>query len=500
MFFAHFLKLPEHSTLSLRDQICELISTGIANNHFPAGDALPSCRGLSTHLGVSRNTVHEAYCRLIDIGLVESRDRSGYRVCQHAYDKWQDDVESRSDVASIPSPLLARLPREERPSTMRKVDHPADWRDFPYPFVYNQIDAKLFPLRDWRESVRVAMRTSALGNWSNDAGESDSSNLVRQLQQRLLAYRGISAAPDEILITSGAQNAIFLLGVLNGKMGGCVALEDPCYPEARNAFSLSGNRIHGVPVDEEGLVLEEIPSEVGMVYATPSHQFPTTVTLSRERREALISLASRNQFLICEDDYEAEMNFVKGRERPIRALDQSGRVVYVGSLSKCVAPGLRLGYMVAHPDIINEAKAIRRTIMRHPPGLLQEAMAGFIGSGFLDAHLRRMEKRFRSRWETTLDAMNRYLPEYRIQASGGGTSIWVTSPHELDSHALARRLRERGVLIDEGGIFFNDPARGRRSFRLGFAALSKTVINDGIRIIADEVQRQEKALKGNCPL
>jgi len=487
MFHAHFLKLPEHSTLSLRDQICELISTGIASNQFPTGSALPSCRGLSTHLSVSRNTVHEAYCRLIDVGLVESIDRSGYRVCEYPVDHWQDELVSSAESQPVASPLPFRLTDEDRPSSMRKVDHPADWRDYPYPFVYNQIDAKLFPIRDWRECVRIAMRTTALDGWVGDASETDSANLLQQLQQRLLAYRGISASTDEILITSGAQNALYLLGILNARMGACVAVEDPCYPEARNAFSLSGNRVSSVPVDEGGLMLEEIPASVGLVYVTPSHQFPTTVTLSRERREALIALAIRHRFLICEDDYEAEMNFVKGRERPMRALDKSGRVIYVGSLSKCVAPGLRLGYMVAHPDIIREAKAIRRTIMRHPPGLLQETMAGFIGRGFMDAHLRRMERRFKSRWETTLDAMNRHLPECRIQASGGGTSIWVTAPGSLESHLLAERLRERGVLIDEGGIFFKDPEQGRRCFRLGFAALSKTVINEGIRIIAEEV-------------
>lgn len=487
MFYAHFLKLPEDSTLSLQDQVCELISTGIARDLFPEGEVLPSCRRLSTHLGVSRNTVHEAYGRLIDIGLVESRDRSGYFACQHKISEWQKNTLD-SDASAIASPLLSKLSPEDRPSAMRKVDHPVDWREYPYPFVYNQIDAKRFPLKDWRECVRVAMRTSVLSSWSGDVSEVDSSNLTRQLQQRLLAYRGISASEDEILITSGAQNALYLLSALNNKMGGKVAVEDPCYPEARNAFLLGGNEICCVEVDENGLQVEQIPSKTGLVYTTPSHQFPTTVTMSRARRETLISMAISHQFLICEDDYEAEMNFVQGRELPIRSLDQSGRVIYVGSLSKCVAPGLRLGYMVAHPDIIKETKAIRRTIMRHPPGLLQEAMANFIAGGFLDVHLRRMERRLKLRWKTTLDAMNRYLPDYRIQATQGGTSIWVTAPMDLDCGALAKRLQKRGVLIDEGGTFFNDPTKGRRSFRLGFAALSISVINDGIRIIAEEAK------------
>lgn len=488
MFYAHFLKLPENSTLSLRDQICELISTGIAREQFPKDSLLPSCRQLSEHFGVSRNTVHEAYCRLIDIGLVESKNRRGYQVCQPHKHNWKETGLDENPL-QITSPLSSRLSPDNRPSIMRKVDHPSDWRSFPHPFVYNQIDAKLFPLTEWRESVRIAMRTPALSYWSNDSGETDSSNLVKQLQQRLLAYRGISTSSDEILITSGAQNAIFLLSVLSNNMGGNVAVEDPCYPEARNAFSLAGNRIYGVPVDDHGLVVDEIPSKTNLVYVTPSHQFPTTVTMSRERREALIALANKKDFLICEDDYEAEINFIKQRKRPVQALDQFGRVIYVGSLSKCVAPGLRLGYMVAHPDIINEAKAIRRTIMRHPPGLLQESMAHFIGTGYLDAHLRKVERRLKSRWEITLNSMNQYLPECSIQASQGGTSIWVTTPEEIDTSALSHRLLERGVLIDEGGVFYNDPLKGKNKFRLGFSALSKTVISEGIRIISEEIKK-----------
>ena len=127
-------------------------------------------------------------------------------------------------------------------------------------------------------------------------------------------------------------------------------------------------------------------------------------------------------------------------------------------------------------------------MMRHPPGLLQEAMAHFIGSGYLDVHLRKMERRLKSRWETTLDSMSKYLPEYGVQISQGGTSIWVTSPEGINTKDLSDRLLKRGVLIDEGGVFYHDPSMGTNNFRLGFNALSKTVINEGIRIISEEAK------------
>jgi len=489
MLNARFLTLPKTSTLCLRDQVCELISSAIAQDLFPKAEPLPSCRALSGHLGVSRNTVHDAYCRLIDIGLVVSRDRSGYFVDDAVAELGRSSIASKDKKTSIPSPLEHVMAGLLRPSDMAKVDHPNDWSNYPYPFVYNQIDPTWFPIKEWRESMRAAMASSGLVEWSRDAGGADSSNLIKQLQQRLLGYRGINAAPEEILVTSGAQNAISLLATLNAYVGRRVAIEDPCYPEARNAFEVAGNQLACVPVDRFGLIVDKIPADVGLVYTTPSHQFPTTVTMSVKRRLELCERAVRDDFLICEDDYEAEMNFVQKRERPIRALDTSGRTVYVGSLSKSVAPGLRIGYMVAHPDVIREAKAIRRSTMRHPPILLQDAMAHFIASGALDAHLRRMERRYRSRWEIILDALAEHLPDFDQQVSQGGTCVWLTAPKGIDTSILAQRLKQHGVLVDEGAAFYRDPSHGQRKLRIGFTALPRASLRDGIKLIAAEAIR-----------
>ena len=489
MLNSRFLTLPKTSKLSLRDQVCELISSAIMQDLFPKAVPLPSCRALSGHLGVSRNTVHDAYCRLIDIGLVTSRDRSGYFIDDTIVDQKRSSIVNTDRVEPIPSPLKYVLADLRRPSEMAKVDHPDNWSSFSYPFVYNQIDPAWFPIQEWRESMRAAMASSGLGEWSRDAGGADSASLIKQLQQRLLGYRGINASPEEILITSGAQNAISLLATLNAYVGRRVAIEDPCYPEARNAFEVARNQLVCVPVDQSGLIVDQIPADVGLVYTTPSHQFPTTVTMSANRRLELCERAVRDDFLICEDDYEAEMNFVQKREKPIRSLDTSGRTVYVGSLSKSVAPGLRIGYMVAHPDVIREAKAIRRSTMRHPPILLQDAMAHFIASGALDAHLRRMERRYRSCWEIVLDALTEHLPGFDRQVSQGGTCVWLTGPEGIDTSILAKKLQQNGVLIDEGATFYRDPAQGQRKLRIGFSAVPRGLIQDGIKLIAEEVAR-----------
>lgn len=485
----HFLKLPENSKLSLRNQICEMLSDAISKNSISQDEPLPSCRALSKQLGVSRNTVFAAYVRLIDSGLILSRDRSGYFVNP---DTLQRVRQSGGGQAKLPTPLKLDLKIDGtglKPSELRKVEHPDDWNTYPYPFIYNQMDPRLFPLQEWRECMRLALNSKGLADWSGDSGGADSANLVKQVQQRLLTYRGLNAGEDEILITSGAQNAIFCLATLFGHKNRTVALEDPCYPEARNAFTLTGCSIVNVPVDENGMKIDEITDDCGLVYTTPSHQFPTTVTMSEERRIQLNQMAAEKGFVICEDDYEAEMNFVNERALPIRSLDRTGHVVYIGSLSKSLAPGLRLGYLVAHPDIVTEAKAVRRAMMRHPPTLLQEAMALFLGLGYQDVHLRRLHRRYKVRWEEMRRALQDHLPDMHIQASQGGTCFWIVGPTSLDVSLLAEHLKRKGVLIDVGSVFFSDPAKGVGMFRLGFAAIPKKAITPGVQIISSEIRQ-----------
>lgn len=487
MVAIHFLRLPENSKLSLRNQICEMLSDAISKNIIAQNEPLPSCRALSKQLGVSRNTVFAAYVRLIDSGLILSRNRSGYFVNPEIVKRVQQPGGSKAKVHAPLKLDLAIEGSDIMPSQLRKVEHPDDWNTYPYPFIYNQMDPRLFPLQEWRECMRLALNSKGLADWSGDSGGADSANLVKQVQQRLLTYRGLDAGEEEILVTSGAQNAIFCLATLFGRKNRVVALEDPCYPEARNAFTLAGCKIVNVPVDECGMRIDDMPDDCGLVYTTPSHQFPTTVTMSEERRIQLSQMAAEKGFVICEDDYEAEMNFVTERALPIRSLNRTGNVVYIGSLSKSLAPGLRLGYMVAHPDIVREAKAVRRAMMRHPPTLLQEAMALFLGLGYQDVHLRRLHRRYKVRWEEMRRALQAHLPDLHIQASHGGTCFWIVGPTALDVNLLAERLKKKGVLIDVGPVFFSYPGKGTGMFRLGFAAIPKKAIAPGVQIISEEI-------------
>lgn len=475
--------LPEVSSLGLRDQICELVSAAITSQVLSPDKRLPSCREMAEQLGVSRNTVFAAYGRLIELGLVVARDRSGYYV--NPLVKEETGSENRESAATD---MLSHSPIQFESLGLVPVDNPLNWTSYPYPFIYNQIDPDLFPVDAWRECTRLALSTTQMPAWRDDSVESDSPQLTQQLRQRLLSSRGIYADEDEILITLGAQNALFIIGAMFAHKNKPIAIEDPGFPGARNAFSLTGNTIIGVPVDEEGLVIDAIPTGCQLVFTTPSHQFPTMVTMSQERRKHLLHSAETNDYLIIEDDYEAEMNYFDSRSRSLRSQDKNNRVVYIGSLSKTVSPGIRLGFMVAHRDIIKQARIVRGVIMRHPPTIVQEVVALFFRLGYYDSHIRNIERRYKKRWQVMNDSITEHLDMLLRTNTRGGTSFWLTGPPGFNATELSVCLRAKGVLVDIGEIFCLNG--DTRSFRLGFAFVPLKKIDEGIRLIAEEVNNQ----------
>jgi len=211
------------------------------------------------------------------------------------------------------------------------------------------------------------------------------------------------------------------------------------------------------------------------------------VTMSESRRKQLLEASVAQDFLIIEDDYEAEMNYFDSRSRSLRSFDQNNRVIYVGSLSKTVSPGIRLGFMVAHRDIIERARTIRGVMMRHPPTIIQETVALFFRLGYYDAHLRNLQRRYKKRWQVMNHAISTHLSMLEQTQNKGGTSFWLRGPEGFNARDLADRLRDKGVLIDIGETFYL--SHDTRSFRLGFAFVTMQKLEEGIIIIAEEVKQ-----------
>src|SRR5215475_358714 len=197
-------------------------------------------------------------------------------------------------------------------------------------------------------------------------------------------------------------------------------------------------------------------------YVTPSHQFPTTASLSLERREALLARAADDDFILIEDDYESEINHVGPPTPALKSLDSGDRVVFVSSLSKTLAPGLRLGYLVGPRELIREARALRRLMLRHPPANNQRTVALFLALGHHDSLMRRLSHAFRERWQAMRDALRRHLPQCTAWDSIGGTAYWIEGPPVLDSRETERNAARAGILIEPGDIHYFDPTPPRR--------------------------------------
>jgi GntR family transcriptional regulator/MocR family aminotransferase len=276
-----------------------------------------------------------------------------------------------------------------------------------------------------------------------------------------------------------------------------VAFEEPGYPDARNIFASLGAEIVPVVIDSMGINPESIPSNCKLVFVTPSSQCPTGIVLPPDRQNALLARAAAHNSLIVEDDYGIE--FLSGAETApaLKSLDRVGRVIYIGSLSKILAPGLRLGYIVASPLLINELRALRRLMLRHPPANNQHVTSLFISLGYVDTHLRRSREILAERSSILRRALGMRLPSYKVIGSGANSSYWVQGPDGLDADLLAQNAAKRGVLLEPGRVFFGGAVQPKQFFRLGFASIQTQHIVNGIEAIAEISQKLDQKIPKN---
>lgn len=479
-------RMPADTSISLQSRIRQMLVTAILDGHIPPGSPLPSGRHLAQQLNVARNTVVLVYQQLVDEGYLTARERSGYyvnqdilagRICNSRPPKRQAD-----GAPKWSEKLAVQL------AGQRNIVKPVDWQRYPYPFVYGQSDPALFPVADWRESCRKALSVDAIKDWSRDRMDRDDPLLIEQIHIRVLPRRGVWAAAEEILVTVGAQQALYLIARLLFGEQTTVGIEDPGYVDARNIFALSAGHVLPLPVDAEGMIVDKQVTRCDYVLATPSHQYPTEVTMPVSRRRDLLARAGHSDFVIVEDDYEAETNFLNDPSPALKSLDQNERVIYVGSISKSLAPGLRVGFMVGSEDLIREARALRRLMLRHPPSNNQRTVAHFLAQGHYDSLMSRLNHTYRDRWRVMGECLSRYLPESARIPTFGGTSYWVCGPEGLDATALAHRAQQEGILIEAGDVYYFSDDPPRNYFRLGFSSIPVDRIEPGIRKLAELVR------------
>ena len=477
--------LDRDSRIGLQAQIRETIVSAVLAGRIQPAAQLPSTRKLASYLNISRITVTLAYQELASQGYVEAASRSAWRVAGNPPISLPEPTVLEPGAGSIdwqaklsPSFIVAKQ--------MRK---PLDWRRYPYPFLYGQMDTSLFDLAAWRDCARRALGRDDFELMAGDFAAADDVQLVSYICSRTLPSRGIRANPDEILVTVGAQNALWIVTQLLLRRGAHAVCENPCHPDMSASLRLSGAEVTAVDVDKDGLPPEALPAKVDAVFVTPSHHSPTGATMPVDRRAALLSAAASKDFIIVEDDYEFEMSFLAPPSPALKAFDRDGRVLYIGSFSKSLFPGLRLGYLVAPAPVIREARALRALMLRHPPGHLQRTAAYFLALGHHDAVIHRMRGEYHRRHIVMADALQREGFTIAGSSAFGGTSFWIEGPEGLDADLLMNELRQDGVLIESGSPFFPDGDGPCRFFRMGYSSIPRARIVEGVARTADRVSR-----------
>lgn len=466
-----------------------MLVSAILSGHLPAGAPVPSSRLLADSLCIARNTVVFAYQQLVSEGYLVSRERSGHFVADDVLDnhvgKQRPQISDQTDYAKVSWDQRVVF----HPSRQRNIVKPESWQSQPYPFVYAQFDASQFPTAEWRECCTRALSVLDIRSWAPDLITNDDPALIDEIRSQVLPRRGVWAEKEEIVITVGAQHALYLLADLLIHNHTVVGMEDPGYPDARNTFTRRTERLMPLAVDDEGLRITPAIKECDYIFVTPSHHCPTSVTMPMERRKALLELAAKSDTIIIEDDYETENRYDSHPTPALKSLDKHGRVIYVGSLSKSFAPGLRVGYIVAPQELIHELRALRRLMLRHPSAYIQRAFSLFISLGHYHSLLRRLSHQYAERAQALTDAINTYLPEFELVPISGGSSCWIKTPQGTDTQELADMALQEGVVIEPGHVFYHRPGPTNNNYlRLGFASIDKEKIPAGIKRLAQVYQ------------
>lgn len=485
--------LDSDSPLSLQNQIREKLVELIVSGAVPAGTRLPSIRGLAEQLQVSRNTVVLAYQQLLAEGFLITRQRSGI----YPNPAMVSEKVGAAGRAQPNGPSAVDWTAHIHvPETPRKESWPADTdRIAGDSFLDSSVDPSLYPLTEWREVTRLALASREIREWSTRNRDLDDPMLIEQIRTKILPRRGIRAQPEQILITVGAQQALWLLVQLLVRPGMRVGVEEPGYPDFRDLLALREARLVHLPVDAEGMVVDAALETCQVVYLTPSHQVPTAVTMSTERRQRLLERAAERGIAVIEDDADSERNYLGQPHPALRGMDRNNCVVYVSSLAKVLAPWLRLGFMVAAPELIEAARKLRRLTVRHPPPHDQRAAALFLALGHYDVLLIQLGQVFRDRWIALRDALNYCLQRSVVTAPAtGGTSCWVQGPPELDAAHLVAAAAQRGVYIEPVDRYYASTEFPRNCFRMSVRGIRVEKIRGAVKKLADLVRDLDRGL------
>lgn len=473
------IPLDRQGKVPLYEQVQDYLRTHILSGQLAPDTRLPATRKLAKELGVSRITIQNAYANLESEGLIANREGSGAYVLPL--------VQMQTAVTNSPPnqwPLWQQALSDF--TTKQPTPSPAH---SPHPDLISFTgvgDPRHFPLKDFQKSLQAVLENE--GSAVLEYGEMGAGYLpLRETVAHILASQGIQTYAQNVLITTGSQQALALICQVLLKPGDVVLVEKPSYNFALNLFRTLGMEIAGVPIDEDGLMVERLEPLLQqhhprLLYTIPNFQNPSGVCLAGARRRRLIALAERYNLPILEDDFVGDLRY-NGRSQPaIKALDPMGQVIYVGTFSKMLMPGLRLGYVVADGPLFDRLVQLKQVTDLNTSPLIQQAVNDYVSVGRYQTHLRRSIRRYRQRRDAMLAAIKQYLPpEVVVISPQGGLFVWLRLPSPLSTLDLRPLAAVAGVAFAPGSWFFPEPEEGAPYVRLNFAVQTPDRIDEGMR-------------------
>jgi GntR family transcriptional regulator/MocR family aminotransferase len=481
------IALDRTSVIPLYQQLGEELRQAVLQKRLKPNQKLPPSRVLAKSLEISRATVTQSYEQLLSEGYFEARCGSGTFVCSRLPNEYLQPESVDRDKSELSKlTMLSRYGTELLAVNQLEVSEPQE----EISFRFGSPATDQFPIALWRRLLaRHCHDSSTLLNYSSDAAGHMPLRIA--IADYLGRCRAVQCSAEQVIIVNGSQQALDLIARLVVDPGDWVAVEDPGYLGARHCFKGQGAELQAVTVDAEGLdigALSQFHQPFKLLYVTPSHQFPTGVTLSLSRRLALLQWAQQTGTLILEDDYDSEYRY---GDRPIPALqglDQNNTVIYVGTFSKILFPSLRIGYLVVPSAWIPVVSRAKWLCDRQSPTLEQYALTDCITEGHFERHIRRMRHLYDRRRQVLVKALNHYLGS-RVIILGENAGIHLMAKIEtaLPDEVVIQNAASRGVgLISAQGYYLTTPKTGE--FIFGYAQLNETQIEQGVQQLSQVLQ------------
>jgi len=474
--------LQRASAVPLHRQIYEQWRAGILTGRFRRGERVPSTRDLAATLAVSRSTVTESYEQLIAEGYLDATQGSGTFVCHELPDQPLRPDRSRAAIKDEATPIrLSHYGAGLRDDFLYPTVQPGFIR-----FTHWRPDLERFPFVLWRKLVMRHLRAASheLFDYPELFDYAEQSAGFQPLRREIAAYVGRSRAvrctPEQVIIVNGSQQGLDLCVRLLLDAGDEVALENPGYQGAHRILQAHGARVRPARIDGDGIVIGDLSRKARLVYVTPSHQFPTGVSMSLARRLELIDWARTHGAAIIEDDYDSEYRYSGAPLPSLQGLAQGVAVIYIGTFSKVMFPGLRIGYIIAPPRFIASLKRAKWLADRQTSVLDQAALTDFIREGHLERHIRRMRQLYGRRRDVLVESLARHFGD-KATVHGDAAGMHLLVRFE-DENIVDRAAAGKIHLMSTSSYYVTKPTRGE--FIFGFSSIGERTIREGVRRLA----------------